>query len=75
MVYSQNLVEIGFVKGVGAAPQSAPKENLTTDSYYTDGYREVLVFDRHPTSLSEIGIFPWEVNAKPSNTERSGAKQ
>jgi hypothetical protein len=75
MAYSQNLVELGFVKGVGAASQSAPSENLTTDPYYTDGYRQVLVFDRHPTSLSEIGIFPWEVNAKPSNHPRAGAKQ
>ena len=58
MAYSQNLTKIGFVKGVGAAPQSAPSENLTTDPYYTDGYRQVLVFDRHPTSLSEIEILP-----------------
>ncbi|MEX3634010.1 LssY C-terminal domain-containing protein [Paraburkholderia sp. BR14320] len=59
MVYSQNLVKIGLVKGVGAAPESAPRENLTTDPYYTDGYREVLVFDRKPTSLVEIEVFPW----------------
>ncbi|WP_035880397.1 LssY C-terminal domain-containing protein [Cupriavidus sp. BIS7] len=59
MAYSQNLVRIGLVNGVGAAPQSAPRENLTTDPYYTDGYRDVLVFDREPTALSKITVFPW----------------
>ncbi len=59
MTYSQNLVKIGLVTGVGAAQESAPRKNLTTDPYYTDGYRVVLVFDRTPTSLSEIEVFPW----------------
>jgi len=59
MAYSQNLVRIGLVQGVGAAAQSAPRENLTTDPYYTDGFRDVLVFDRTPTRLSEIQVFPW----------------
>ena len=63
MAYSQNLAKIGSVKGVGAAPQSAPRENLTTDPYYTDGYRQVLIFDRYPSSLSEIEFFPSEAGA------------
>jgi hypothetical protein len=74
MAYSQNLQKIGFVKGVGPAPQSAPKENLTTDPYFTDGYRQVLVFDRQPTSLSGIEFLPWEAAAK-LNALPSGAKQ
>ncbi|MBB3268667.1 hypothetical protein FHW79_006342 [Azospirillum sp. OGB3] len=60
MTYSQNLTKFGGVMGVGAAPQGTPRENLTTDPYYTDGYRAVLVFDRKPTSLAEIERFPWE---------------
>ena len=40
LVYSQGLRAIGLVKGVGAAPKSAPRENLTTDPYYTAGYAE-----------------------------------
>jgi len=60
LAYSQNLARIGYVKGVGAAPKSAPRGNLTTDPYYTDGLRGVLVFDRHPTSLAGIDFFPWE---------------
>ncbi len=60
MIYSQNLARIGFVKGVGAASTSAPRENLTTDPYYTDGLRAVLIFDGRPTSLTEIEFLPWE---------------
>ncbi|MNW08455.1 hypothetical protein D3C71_2052370 [compost metagenome] len=57
MAYSVTLAKFGFVKGVGAAPQSAPRENLTTDPYYTDGLRCVLVFDHTHTSLAEIEFF------------------
>jgi hypothetical protein len=60
LAYSQNLAKIGYVKGVGLAPKSAPRRNLTTDPYYTDGLRTVLVFDRHPTSLAAVEFFPWE---------------
>ncbi|MFP3566023.1 LssY C-terminal domain-containing protein [Paraburkholderia sp. SIMBA_030] len=74
MAYSQNLQKIGFVKGVGAASQSEPAENLTTDPYFTDGYRQVLVFDLQPTSLSGIAFFPWEAAATFDSRPR-GAKR
>jgi hypothetical protein len=74
MAYSQNLQKIGFVRGVGAAPQGTTRQNLTTDPYYTDGYRTVLVFDRQPTSLSEIEFFQWEAAAR-LNALPSGAKR
>jgi hypothetical protein len=74
MAYSQNLQKIGFVRGVGAAPQGTTRQNLTTDPYYTDGYRAVLVFDRQPTSLSEIEFFQWEAAAR-LNALPSGAKR
>ncbi|MBF6991990.1 LssY C-terminal domain-containing protein [Cupriavidus sp. IK-TO18] len=61
MAYSQNLAKVGFVAGVGAAPPDAPRQNLTTDPYYTTGYRVVLVFDRTPTLLSGIRLFPWDM--------------
>jgi hypothetical protein len=60
LVYSQGLRAIGFVGGVGAAPKEAPRENLTTDPYYTSGLRTVLLFDKEPTSLDEIEFLPWE---------------
>jgi hypothetical protein len=60
MAYSQSLAMLGMVKGVGAAPRDEPRRNLTTDPYYTDGFRAVLVFDVHPTVLTDIRFLPWE---------------
>ena len=60
LAYSQNLAALGLVSGVGAATRDAPRENLTTDPYYTDGFRVVLVFDTRTTSLDEIDFLPWE---------------
>jgi LssY C-terminus len=60
LAYSQNLQAYARVAGVGAAPKSAPRENLTTDPYYTSGYRFVLLFDSTPTSLTDIRILPLE---------------
>jgi hypothetical protein len=59
LVYSQGLKKVAFVAGVGAAPKTAPRLNLTRDPYYTDGTRTVLFFDRAPTSLNDIEILPW----------------
>ncbi len=59
MAYSQSLAKLGLVGGVGAAASSAPRQNLTTDPYYTDGRRSVLVFERRPIGLGEIEILPW----------------
>ncbi|MEN8205919.1 MAG: LssY C-terminal domain-containing protein [Pseudomonadota bacterium] len=60
LAYSQNLQKMGLVKGVGAAPRNKPRENLTTDPYFTNGLRGVLIFDEHPTSLADIEFLPWE---------------
>ena len=74
LLYSENLAQIGFVKGVGAAPKSAPRRNLTTDPYFTDGLRSVLVFDRQPTSLAEIGSFPWEIVRPRTDSGQAGER-
>ncbi len=60
MAYSQSLSTLGLVKGVGAAPKDSPRGNLTTDPYYTDGFRGVLIFDVRPTALTDIKFLPWE---------------
>jgi hypothetical protein len=60
MAYSQSLVKLGLVKGVGKATRENPRENLTTDPYYTDGFRAVLVFDERPTAITDIKFFDWE---------------
>jgi hypothetical protein len=43
---------IGYVSGVGAAPQSAPRRNLTGDPYVTDGLRAVVVLSKTRTNVS-----------------------
>jgi len=60
MAYSQALAKFGLVKGVGAASRDAPRRNLTTDPYFTDGARAVLIFDVHPVALTDIEFLPWE---------------
>jgi hypothetical protein len=74
MAYAQNLAKIGLVKGVGAAPRDAPRGNLTTDPYYTDGFRHVLVFDRKPTSLDEIEFFPWSADDRLKDATQGGTQ-
>nr|WP_066737934.1 LssY C-terminal domain-containing protein [Cupriavidus sp. D384] len=59
MAYSQSLAVVGYVGGVGLAPPQAPRQNLTTDPYYTDGDRLVMVFYQRPVSLSAIRRFSW----------------
>ena len=59
MVYSQSLNLLGFVDGVGAADKNSPRRNLTMDPYYTDGFRAVLIFDAHPTNITDIRFLPW----------------
>jgi hypothetical protein len=60
LAYSQFLAKLGLVKGVGEASKDAPRQNLTTDPYYTDGNRGALFFSERPTSLADIEFLPWE---------------
>jgi hypothetical protein len=49
----------GFVGGVGPAPISAPRPNLTGDPYFTDGKRLVLFLGTEPVPLDNIEIVKW----------------
>ena len=60
LLYSQQLAKTGFVKGVGAAPRSNPRQNLTGDPYFTSGFRVVLLIDRRPFSFEDLQSFNWE---------------
>ena len=51
----------GYVDGVGAAPVSAPRTNLTGDPYYTDGLRAVVFLSNQTTPVGAIERLPWEV--------------
>jgi hypothetical protein len=66
LAYSQALAKIGSVTGVGPAPISAPRHNLTGDPYFTDGERVVLWLATHPTEIDEIQLLDW---TSPSPSE------
>jgi hypothetical protein len=51
----------GYVDGVGAAPGSAPRTNLTGDPYYTDGLRAVVFLSDQTTPVGGVERLPWEV--------------
>ena len=55
----------GYVDGVGAAPASAPRTNLTGDPYYTDGLRAVIFLSNETTALGNIERLPWNVPLAP----------
>lgn len=56
---SQYLGRIGFVQGVGAATQDAPRYNYTDDPYFTDGLRVALFLSAKPHSYQEIEWLNW----------------
>jgi hypothetical protein len=59
--YSQGLKKVAFVKGVGAAPISEPRGNLTGDPYFTDGLRAVLWVSSQPVAFEHIEFAEWEI--------------
>jgi hypothetical protein len=59
--YAQGLVKFAFVKGVGAAPISEPRGNLTGDRYFTDGLRAVLWVSSDPMDLEDVQFLEWEM--------------
>jgi hypothetical protein len=60
LLFSQTLAKAGFVKGVGRATPSRPRQNLTGDPYFTDGLRVVLILDKGPISMNQIEGLDWE---------------
>jgi len=78
LVYSQSLLEFGFVKGPPPAPPDRPHRNLTGDPYFTDGLRAVLLFERRPVALEEVRVYEWELPggagpAEPAGTAPEGS--
>jgi hypothetical protein len=63
----------GYVDGVGVAPASAPRLNLTGDPYYTDGLRAVIFLSNETTPLENIERLPWNVPMMPR--EETGGVQ
>jgi hypothetical protein len=59
LAYSQSLLKIGYVGGVGEVDISQPRGNLTGDPWFTDGYRLVLWVSMEPVPVSEIQLLDW----------------
>jgi len=60
LLYSQGLLEFGYVKGVGIATIMQPRVNLNGDPYITDGYRPVLWVSSKPIGFKKVGFVQWE---------------
>jgi hypothetical protein len=60
MVISNSIAEFGFVTGAGVATSTDPRENLTGDTYFTDGLRTVIVFAERPTPIDQIKMLDWD---------------
>jgi hypothetical protein len=60
LLFSQMLAKVGWIKGVGMARATKPRENLTGDPYFTDGYRVVLLLEQGPIALDQIKALDWE---------------
>ena len=61
LVMSGFVERYGYVDGVGAAPASVPRTNLTGDPYYTDGLRAVIFLSDQTRPLENIDRLPWEM--------------
>jgi len=46
------VAQVGYVAGVEAARRTAPRHNLTGDSYFTDGLRAVAIFSETRTNTT-----------------------
>jgi hypothetical protein len=58
--YAQGLIKFGYVKGVGAASMSEPRQTFNNDIYFTDGYRLVLWMSSRTVSFSDVESLQWE---------------
>jgi hypothetical protein len=50
LMESGRVARVGYVTGVGPAPRTAARHNLTGDPYFTDGLRAVAVFSESRTT-------------------------
>jgi hypothetical protein len=65
LLVSGYVERYGYVDGVGTAPVSAPRANLTGDPYYTDGLRAVIFLSNQTTPIERIERLPWDIPPLP----------
>jgi hypothetical protein len=71
LLVSGYVERYGYVDGVGAAPLSEPRPNLTGDRYYTDGLRAVVFLSNQTTPIEHIERLPWDIGPLlPEETRR-----
>ena len=61
LLYSQGLEKLAYAKGVGAAPISEPRGNLTGDPYFTDGLRAVMWVTSEFVDFEDVEFGKWEI--------------
>ncbi len=54
LAFARRLAEYGYVPGVEAASEDAPRHNLTGDPYFTDGNRAVMILARASTDAAYL---------------------
>lgn len=59
--YTGGLEKFAFIGGVGEAPLSRPRQNLTGDPYVTDGLRAVLWVSGHPVPFDAVEFKEWDI--------------
>ena len=69
LLLSSSLGRWGLVAGVGEALQSAPRENLTGDPYFTDGRRLVLFLSDTPRPIREVEVLEWDTAPAPATQQ------
>ncbi|MEI7705325.1 MAG: LssY C-terminal domain-containing protein [Deltaproteobacteria bacterium] len=56
LVLTEHVGTLALVSGVGEAPRTAPRHNLTGDPYFTDGKRLLVVIDAKPRAMQDIDV-------------------
>lgn len=59
LLYSQGVRQFGSVRAMPEVAAEKPRETGSGNTYVTDGFRRVLVFQRDPVPLSEIEVLDW----------------
>lgn len=70
LIMSGFVERYGYLKGVGAASEQAPRTNLTGDPYYTDGLRAIIFLANQPSVLESVERLPWETPQPPAGQAR-----
>ena len=74
MMYSNGLEKLGFVTGVGEAPDTQPRSALGSAGYYTDGLRAVIFFATRPLGLKDVEFLHWVPYLERSEAEERNAR-